>query len=758
MRMNPENKPPFPRIGEVYRTLANALDTRSSADAKHARNADRLAREADFDYAMLNSSAATLLGQPLHQYGDTELADAVKLSVRQLIRAYSGLVAAIPADPLVREQALPILAEHLFAPLGASFLRSVRQAWGGPDLLGLMDPKTTPVAVVLEWLESDAHGVGADWIQALYPGSTGSEKEAKDKLSGWRRGDELPLLQSLDVLAKDLVNQWPDKSSLIANFKRWCVLARAIGWLEREAADFLPAGVTVRGLLALEILRGLPPHDVGAALHAKVQEAAQPMKKLTVAGLFLMEDLKRTTPKADGDQDKAKKALNAFGQLLCEFDAQDCCGYLMHWAQARWFVLSGHLAEALPAYQTAFDAVLYRAGPTQKSIAEELLTVAAHLGGSKPTLKRVKHQAVAFGFFKAPPKTDIVEDWELAQFSGQFARVFPAQGRFLEAKEIDEAERLPLLCLDDSEIASLAPDFTKLDRVVGLSAVDGQKLRRPQLNLFASSGQIEKVRQLIAAGAPVDQLDVTGGSALLAAIQHFESTGDRAALDLLLAQPHSKETLDSATHKKKLTPLLCAIECGAPDVVARLLDLGASPDRQCSTDGVTPLYRCMGYVGWLWSPERMEQMLRESTIATPDAQTADALRRYGVPMAGVFGDSPQLDAVVNSSPFHRTTFDAVQSFFTHKLKATYTHQKLLATIEMLLQRGAKPNERHSCPIPGYTPLMLAAEHDAIEVFDLLVRYGGEPLQPDASGRNCLQVAKVWRSSRVFHYLQTRGMG
>ncbi len=752
-----ENKPPYPRIGEIYRCLANAFDTRSSASDGHSRGVDKLAREADFNYALLSESAEKLLREPLGKQCDPKIANTVTDFIQRFIRDYSGLVATIPLDSIDRDEALPLLIQHLFASCGAAFLLSARQAWGGPELMSLLNPNAQPIAAVLGWAGTVKGGLGVNWISALYSGSADEDKRMRDLIGRWRRGTELPRLQNLDLLARSLQKKWPEKGEMITNLKRWLVLARALSWFEREAASYMPVGITVRTLVTQELLMGVPQRDVGMALLARVQEAAQSMKELKVAGLALMEGLQRTAPKQAGDQARLSAGLKAFEKLLAEHDQKGRSRYLLHWARARWQVLSGRLADALPDYELAFDAALYRAGPNQQEIFKELLVVAARLGSNKPVLKRIKNQAVVFGLFKAPMDAQILEDWEVAQLSGQFAQVFPPQGRFVEALESLENEKLPFLVFDENDIESLKSDTSKPNRVIGLRGADGQVLRRPQLSVLVSFGQTEKVRQLIAAGAPVDQLDATGGSALLAAIQRFENNGDRGGLDIILEQPHQKETLDSATHRKKLTPLLYAIECGAPDVAAKLLAMGASPDQRGTTDNLTPLYRCMTYVAWVWNPRRMSQQFREKRYQVPDVHMADALRRYGVSLAGVYGDSAKLQAMASSSAQNREAADMAWSSFEASILTTHNRQKLLSIIEDLLRHGAKPNAAHDYPIRGYTPVMLAAEEDAIEVFDLMLQYGGEPRQPDASGRNCMRIAAEFQSGRVMQYLQVRGI-
>jgi len=99
-----------------------------------------------------------------------------------------------------------------------------------------------------------------------------------------------------------------------------------------------------------------------------------------------------------------------------------------------------------------------------------------------------------------------------------------------------------------------------------------------------------EVNRLLEAGASVDDLDSSGASALLCAIQHAEATGQREALDLLLARPHQITTLHTLTSRKRLTPLMCAIDLGLPDVVAALIGQGVDVEQKALTDNQSPLY------------------------------------------------------------------------------------------------------------------------------------------------------------------------
>ena len=86
----------------------------------------------------------------------------------------------------------------------------------------------------------------------------------------------------------------------------------------------------------------------------------------------------------------------------------------------------------------------------------------------------------------------------------------------------------------------------------------------------------------------------------------------------------------------------------------------------------------------------------------------------------------------------------------------HTVGKLTEIAAILLESKASPNAPHHYPVPGRTPLMLAAESDLPEVFDLMMQHGGEPLRPDTAGQNCMQIAASFRSVKIMGYLRSRG--
>ncbi len=744
--MTLKNPPPYPRLGELYRALAGALDTKVRAEDC---NVDRLAREGEYDWSLLPTLQQTLITKPLKAATDIEFAELVGQFAGHLHSDYLRVVAHIALDSLNRAEALPLLVEHYFAPQGINLLCSMKRVFDGPDLVALLDPAKQPIAVVLDWFDQSN---GLDFVRTTYPASTDTDRLNRELITRWATGTQIPDSTTIKRIAEDVSKRVGSiEQEWVRNLRRWMVAARALSWLENKSP------VPFRGFMLRHLLLGLPEIDIGRILSLAIIEAGERFSALTMPALMLYEDLKRTTPKAPGDQARTQENLTAFRRLCEDHDPEGRTRFHLDWLLGRWNVLSGRYRDALHHYQQAAKLANYRAGGQQKQIVEETLVLAAFIGGNKPLLKRLKHRAIVLGLFTDPRSAEVIEDWEIEHLRQQFHRTFPRQGRFREAADPEgDQEQLPFLILNKEQLAALEPDLRNPNRVRTVRAPDGQTRRWPQLGFFASVGRIDAVEALLEHGASVDQLDEAGGSALLNALQRAEDTGDRRALDLLLEHRHSKDSLDSATTRKRHTPLICAVRYGEPDVVGRLLAMGATPDRRGQVDDLTPLYRCLSSIGAIRKPAGVVQSLRDSLLADPDHMQREVHRRYNINLGGVFGDERTLrDSLAH--PRHQAIFEGLVAAMVKEEADRLSEPKLLHIVELLLKAGANPNAAHQYPARGRTPLMLAAENDSAEAFDLMMHHGGDPYRQDAEGQDCTRTAVGFGSRRVVERLRRHGI-
>ena len=529
--------------------------------------------------------------------------------------------------------------------------------------------------------------------------------------------------------------------------------ARAIDWIERNSDGCRP-----KSLMLTFILSGMPVVDTGRALSELLHEEGRRLSDLVMPALMLDETLKRAIPKGEGEQERRRLDLEKFDVLLKTHDAEGRTRYWLEWFKGRWEVFSGNFGEALPHYRNAVASASYRAGSNQKEILRDALALGAALEDRK-FLASLKQQAIALGILVPPPEedADVVQDWEIEHLQNRFHSIFPLEGFFPEAKRVDTVQqRFPVLLLDTEMLEKRTPDLRNPNRVVTLEFPDGQKRRWPQIRLFASFGRADAVQELLSKGADVDKLDAQGSSALLCAIQHARQTDDRRTLDALLLVPHKRETLDSLTMRKQISPLFEAIDYGEPDVVETLLRMGANPELKGNIIGETPLYYCMSILGRVRYPAKMYQALYGSFHLDWDVVQQETMRRYGVAMAGVFGEKAGLDERLKETRNRQIYEELVSVMVEHMLKR-HTIPKLIRIAELLLEHGANPNAPARYPVPGRTPMMLAAEDNSGWAFDLMLRHGGDPFIRDSQGSDCIRIAHSFRAAEVVGYMRSKGI-
>lgn len=722
--------PPYPKFGECIAVLAGALDIN-----KAGSDVGRLAREGDFDWEKLD----TVIQELLVDGSARVIGDAARnvllpwlVSVRE---AYTRVVLDVPLDSVGRSDALPILVEKFFVPAAANLLQQLHNAIPGPNLQLLLAKELDPVQVALEWLDSL---VGGPVEKLLYPGSTGSARTEQEKVRKWRNGIDLPSSQSIQLFCRKLDECWRKTPSCAT----WLLTASALARLDRQTAG------SVRPLMLSH-----PDHSspVGNSIHAILSElvksAGRTWPELAEPGRKLWHDLRRTSPKQVGDQDRTLREIEKLESTAAAIDPEGRSAYHYEWMKGRWHAMSGQYQEALPHYEQAFELACYRAGHQIKDLVSEASCIAAFLG-KKPFLKRLKHVGIALGLFLKPENRTLLEDWEFDQFAHQLPILFPAQGRFVESQNDLSEHFMPgWLFIDKDTLSKTQPDLKAVNRVRAVHFANGAVRRWPQLRLFASLGLFEQVKALLEAGASVNDLDSSGASALLCALQHAESTGKGEVVDLLLAQPHQVVTINALTQRKRLTPLMCAIDLGRPDVVEALVAQGADVEKRALTDNQSPLYYLVSQLCHKINPERMLFTMFQKMMEKPDVVLQDTLRRFGVGMAGTFGSDTSLLRT------HPELAALVAEAMVSEHVSMHSVSNLMRIAAVLLKAGANPNAPHSYPVLGRTPLMLAAESDLPELFDLMLQNGGDPLQPDAAHQNCMQIAQSFRALKVVSYLR-----
>ncbi len=738
--------PPYPRMGEIYRTLALAFDTKA-----RNRDVDKYAREGDVDWRLPGGLVDELFFKPFRAVLDEEYAGALCQSLIRFYRDYISLVASLGLDALLREKALPVLIESFFVPRGASVLHGLAESFGGPELARLLDSEHTSIAAVFEWSSpEDTYSLA----KAAFPGSTGADKTSREMVFRWIQGKHLPDLPNIRLFLSALErNGSAEQKRRIPDLKRWLTTARAIDWLERSSD-----GCSPKSLMLSFILSGMPVVEAERALSEAHGEEMARLSGLVMRARTLNENLRRAIPKEAGEQERRRLDLEEFDALLKTHDPDGRTRYGFEWFKGRWEVFSGNLEAALPHYRKAVAGAGYRAGVAQKEILTDALALAAALEDRK-FLASLKQQAIALGILVPPPEqdADVVQDWEIEHLQDRFHSVFPLEGFFPEAERADTVQqRFPVLLLETETLEKRTPDLRNPDRVVTLEFPDGQRRRWPQIRLFASFGRADAVQDLLGKGADVDRLDAQGGSALLCAIQHARQTDDRRALDALLAVPHKPETLDSLTTRKQISPLFEAIDYGEPDVVETLLRMGANPELRGNIIGETPLYYCMSILGRVRYPAKMYQALYGSFHLDWDVVQQETMRRYGVAMAGIFGERAGLDERLKETR-NREIYEELVSVMVEQMLKRHSIPRLIRIAELLLEHGANPNAPARYPVHGRTPMMLAAEDNSGWAFDLMLRHGGDPFIRDSQGSDCIRIAHSFRAAEVVGYMRSKGI-
>jgi ankyrin repeat protein len=293
--------------------------------------------------------------------------------------------------------------------------------------------------------------------------------------------------------------------------------------------------------------------------------------------------------------------------------------------------------------------------------------------------------------------------------------------------------------------------------MVGTARADGDRLFEA-----IRSGDVQRVRAAIRAGADVNTRDESGATLLMHAVIH----GSRECLRLLL----DGDADVNAANRYGSTALMWA--GGDARMLKSLLDRGAAVDAEAS-DGTTALLVAARYGNTeslrlllehgarAISPNVREELLRIA-YSDPDPTMLRMLESIGLRLT----QSSELRGPVVAP---NVTQPAVMKRFLalgaspHETAATSTitlsalsyavGQPAVPAAATLIDHGADPNARGS---RGLTPLMMAAAADSGEATTLLLTHGASVDLRDEAGRTALDWALMRGETRVAGILREAG--
>ncbi|MGE4518928.1 MAG: ankyrin repeat domain-containing protein [Desulfobacteraceae bacterium] len=761
--MAKKNLSPFPNIGEIIRALSRALDIKQKN-----KRLDSYARCEIYDYSLKEELINEIIFEPLYKNISKNFAKFVKDELDNFLNLYLiEIVKKIPLSMLKREEVLPVLNCIIFSYNASNFISKFHNEFNGPAPTFLVSSnEKSSIDATFQWFEKNIE----NWENFI----KGMEKNHRDKINRWKKGIELPSFKSIIEFHDWSDFKFPETNkNKIERIKSVLILSRTIDYFKK-----INFGEQAVSELRLHIWAYYTPYEMDKKLNTLIKSAENQFDKEYLSTINeLFELLNSKTEKRNELQAIIKYKLLYLEEIKKKFDPEDRLLYLHKWLNGKYFVFSREDEKALNFYKEAVSSSFYSAGLNQIKIMEESLVLAAKLN-KRPFLKMLKNYMISFGLFmpvnpdytsdksnaKSRSKGIEVEDFEVADWAANFYKYFPSSNFFVKEKNENDTINSTKPYIIVSEVDhNFRPDTKHPDRIIKI----GSKLKQmPQLNWFIEQGKHIEVKKLIKAGASVNVFSEANESPVLIAIQMVRPDEfinnfkyNYKSLDILMKKIHHADTLNKRTNKKKMTPLTSAVYTGKPNIVKWLLKQGADPDFRGKTDNQTPLNIALKRIAFLSNPKKYKENCNNLNPMAPEL--LEYLRRTDGGFHGIHLEDQKrrLNNRYNN-PRSSHIKEIPENHSRANLLRYLNIKDFYKIVELLLKAGADPNAEHTDPIPGYTPLMVAAEIDNLEIFKKMVDKGGDVNKTYSFKKgnivfnlNCMDIAREFKSRKIFSFIK-----
>lgn len=708
---------PYPTHIEIIRTFAKVLGVKAGN-----KKLDDKAKDKNADYRLVNKFSSNIFYYISEKFG-SDISSYLEQGFSLFLKEYMAHVSNTYADGLSRSEVGAALCKTLLSTSLVNTIESMMSVLSGrkPSVVVFFSAQESCTSQIIDWIEEYELGWKHYYCNLV--------KENKAKVKAWQEGEHIPDVQSLSSIQSWSKGPWPEQ----IDWQKVRVLLFIASIIDRAVKE---EGAS----LLFEECRVLSwgansTNNFSQLVHSHQQDYKARISHLLPLIGDIQQGLKRTVVKGEGQFEYFKAQLAKLEKLHSKEGHKSHFDYWVQWHKARMYVFNGQLQEASVFYQLAFEGSLFRAGINQKFIAEEAIVVAAcQEKPDKVFLKHLKNALLMFNYDIPSVQSekssirfsDIIEDWEVQNWRSSFNRVFPKEGMFPEADIPDIKANIGLNIV--TGIDEITPDYRHPNRKLKIG--ERWKKTYPQLVWFSEVENEEVVRRLLTEGANVNMTSSSGDSAILMALEALNVKAipyrslDEGLFNLLSQYPHSEETMNLATSKRRLLPLISAVESGKLHIVEKVLKMGADVNVRGATDSQTALNVSLKLIGILKQPQKFltEQINMEHT-----PEVLDSIRRNSAGLTGfTLEDQAQHLNVQDTSAMFQRFMEIAMQLIMERVEEKLNLSELRQISAILIDGNSDVNAEHKSPAEGYTPLMLAAELDEVDLFNKMLSSGGDP--------------------------------
>lgn len=706
MRTTSIKTSPYFFPAEVVRAIARAIDSKNDSESLDNKCHDLYLSKNELDQLINIHIHKVIERVELKKSVENEL----KALIAQMFDDYLKIVATYNLSERNRDDIGPWIIEAFFCPYLiniVSFLGTRTRPFEKSDYIELINDNSTGLELTFKIIEKRVKG----W-NAFY---TSLSKGDKDKITAWRRGDDLPSYGSLLAILN------PKHHDISKNILVFLITARAIAYFKKHndfelLTQYLKPPTSFKALMVQfeDLLLALHERDMQYVATLYQNKDEQFLHRPSTIILELL-----TYSLSNFSKDEIEKAKEYFVKT---FELS--------------LYRSGHLCEQI--IEVGFVIASWQERPDMKLISK-LKSVQNLYGYTLPTILTEDTKR---------KKENLVEDWEINMWRSNAQRVFNKFKVELPDKYKVSSAVLPI----HLNAKELALDLKKPNKEVKIN--NNTKLHRnkgkskqvtTQLIWNTLRKELDAVNQLLQAGADINILSDNNESALLVALQHMNLTElhepDDRFYQTLKDLEHVPKTINAMTSKKHLLPLLSAVQTGRYDVVEHILHLGADINQKGGSGHLDALTTCISLIGMI---KDSKLLLKQFSMITEDPETAIArmsdfeFSAFIRETQGSLGLNRQevTSHLVQStkSPDAIAILKELSEVFKEQTQANYELfdlREMRKIAKLLIDRGANPSARYDWSgIDGYTPFLLACELNENELVTHMLNNATEDSKDD----------------------------